>query len=179
MINLIPISYLNEACFLSLNEDDKKYQMCLKVAQDNLKNIIGGEFYEQIETQYQADTLSADNDALYDPYIKDYLAWQTAVNYQPFVNFNNTPTGNREFIDENSTVLSDVKQFGVEKAYKKHRDFYKGELISFLKKAQANDATKYPLWEETCRTEFSFGITAVSKTSNALFKVNRTITNNE
>ena len=179
MINLIPLAYLNEACFLSLNENDKKYQMVLKIAQDNLKQVLGGEFYSQIETQYQANTLSADNDALYDPYIKDFLAWQTDLYYQGFGNSNSTPTGNREFNDENSSVISDVKQYALEKNIKKMVNFYKGELLNFIKAAQANDSTKYPLWEEQCKTEFSFGITAVSKQSDVLFKVNKTITNNE
>ena len=179
MINLIPLAYLNEACFLTLNENDKKYQMVLKIAQDNLKQILGGEFYEQIESQYDANTLTADNDALYDPYIKDFLAWQTNLAYQGFANMNSTPTGNREFVEDSSTVISDVKQYGLEKNIKKMVNFYKGELLNFLKAAKANDSTKYPLWEEQCRSEFSFGISVVSKASDYLFKINKDITNNE
>lgn len=179
MINLIPLSYLNEACFLTLNENEKKYSMVLKIAQDNLKQILGAEFYGQIESQYHANILSNDNDALYDPYIKDYLAWQTYMNYIGFANLNSTPTGIREFNDENSSVASDVKMYAFEKKLLEKVNFYKGEMIRYIKEAQTNDNTKYPLWTECFRTEFSFGISAVSKTSNALFKVNKTITNNE
>lgn len=179
MINLIPLAYLNEACFLSLNEDDKKYQMVLEIAQDALKNILGREFYAQIESQYEADTLSADNDALYDPYIKKYLAWQTYQNYIGFANLNATPTGIREFNEENSMIAADVKMYALEKNILKMVNNYKGDMINFMKEAQANDSSKYPLWIEQCKTEFSFGITAVKKGSTELFKVNKTITNNE
>lgn len=179
MINLIPLSYLNEACFLSLNEDDKKYQMVLKISQDTLKQVLGAEFYSEIETGYNADTLSSDNDALYDPYIKDYLAWQTYMNYVGFANLNSTPTGIREFNDENSSIATDVKMYAFEKKILEKVNFYRGEMINFIKAAQANDSTKYPLWEELCREEFSFGITAADKKSDALFKVNKTIINNE
>jgi len=35
---LIPLSYLNEACFLSLNIDEKKFKMVLKIAQEDLRD---------------------------------------------------------------------------------------------------------------------------------------------
>lgn len=179
MINLIPLSYLNEACFLSLNVDAKKYQMLLKVAQDNLKQLLGAEFYIEITTQYQADTLSTDNDALYDPYIKDYLAWRTYSEYMGFGNGDETPTGTRKFRDDNSELLSDVEMYARQKNILSKVSFYRVEMISFLKDAKSNDSTKYPKWEEKCREEFSFGITAASKKSDAIFKINKTIINNE
>lgn len=179
MINLIPLAYLNEACFLSLNTDGKKYQMNLKIAQDNLKQILGPEFYLEIETQYNSNTLTTDNDALYDPYIKDYLAWRTNYEYASFANGDDTPTGTRKFKDDNSELLSDVEMYARQRNILKNLNFYKGELINFMKQAKDNDSTKYPLWFERCNEEFSFGITPADKSSNALFKVNKTIINNE
>lgn len=181
MINLIPLSYLNEACFLSLNVDPKKYQMVLKIAQDTLYNILGGEFYEQIETQYDTNpsTFSNDNDALYEGYIKDYLAWQTYYEYIGFALGDDTPTGPRKFKDENSELLSDVELYARQRNAGRMVKMYKDNMITFLKLSQEKDSTKYPLWQESCKTEFSFGITSVSKNSDALFKVNKTITNNE
>lgn len=179
MINLIPLSYLNEACFLSLNVDPKKYQMLLKIAQDNLKQLLGAEFYAQIETQYDTTTFSTDNDALYEGYIKDYLAWRTYYEYCGFSNADETPTGTRKFKDENSDLLSDVELYSRQKNIGLKVSMYRGEMISFLRLEQEKDSTKYPMWEEKCREEFSFGITAASAKSNALFKVNKTITNNE
>lgn len=181
MINLIPLSYLNEACFLSLNTDAKKYQMLLKIAQDNLKQLLGAEFYLQIETQYNTNptTLSTDNQALYDPYIMDYLAWRTYSEYMGFGNGDETPTGTRKFLDDNSELLSDVEMYARQKHILKNVRDYKAAMINFIKEAKANDSTKYPLYTEKCMEEFSFGITSVDAQSNAQFKINKTIINNE
>jgi hypothetical protein len=179
MINLIPLSYLNEACFLSLNVDAKKYQMLLKITQDNLKQLLGAEFYLEIETQYDGNTLSEDNDALYDPYLKDYIAWRAYSEYIGFSNADETPTGTRKFKDENSDLLSDVEMYARQRNIVSKVTFYRGEMINFIKQAKENYPTKYPLYTERCIEEFSFGITSVDKRSNALFKVNKTITNNE
>lgn len=178
MTNLIPISYLNEACFLTLNENDKKYKMVLEISQDALKQLLGREFYIQIEAQYSANTLTADNEALYDPHIKKYLAWQTYMNYLGFANSNSTPTGIRKFNDENSEVLTGIEMYAFEKKVLEKVNFYKGEMINFLKESQANDATKYPLWVEQFRAEFSFGITPADAKSNLMFKINKETTNN-
>lgn len=179
MINLIPIGYLNEACFLSLNTNDKKYQMCLKIAQDTLKDIIGGDFYEQIETEYDADTLSSDNDVFYDPYIKDYLSWLTYLEYLRFSNADATPTGIRQFRDDNSNVLPNLELAAFEKNVREKMMFYKGKMLNFLREAIANDSSKYPLYKEKCSDAFGFAITSIDKKSDVLIKVNKAIITNE
>lgn len=180
MIDLLEFSYLNDVCFLSLNTDDKKYRMCLKMAQDDLYDILGGEFYDQIETQVDyGGTLSADNETLYEDYIKDFLAWLTYYHYLTFANVEATPTGIREFDDENSTVASDVKMWSLEKKVYARANSYKGKMINFLKLAQSKDSTKYPLWSNSCITYNSFSITSISKTKDETIKINRTINNNE
>jgi hypothetical protein len=179
MISLIPQPYLNEACFLSLNVDNKKYSMVLKLAQEDLEDVLGVTFYAEIETQYNTQELTDDNDALYEDYIKDYLAWRTYFHFLKFANLDQTPTGIREFTDDNSTVASDIKMYSLEKNVKARADNYKFRLINFIKLEQSRDSTKYPYFTESCREEMSFGITAVDKSSDALFKVNKAITTNE
>lgn len=180
MINLIPISYLNEVCFLSLNEDDKKYQMVLDLAQDMLRQLLGAEFYSEIETQYQADTLSTDNDAFYeDSGLKKYLAWQTYFCYLKFSNVNATPTGIRTFNDEDSSIASDVQMWSLEKDVLQMLNTYKGSMLNYLKLERDKDSTKFPLYREKCHDEFSFGITSVDKESDAMFRVNKSIITNE
>lgn len=179
MINLIPIAYLNEACFLSLNTDDKKYQMCLKISQDTLEEILGTEFYNEIETQYDSDTLTADNDSLYDPFIKDFIAWLSYLNYLKFANADNTPTGVREFNDDNSSIVNDVKMYGIEKNVRAMVDFYRGKMITFLKLEKSKDGSKYPLYKEKCNQDFGFAITSVDKKSDVLVQVNKAIITNE
>lgn len=178
-MSLLTLSYLNTACFLSLNENDTKYAMCLEEAEEDLKDILGVEFYNQITAQYPAFTGAADNLALYDPYIKKFLAWQTYFIYLKFANVNATPTGIRAFKDENSDLASDIQMYSLEKNVKARADKYKFGIINFLKESQTNDESKYPLWEESCKDVMSFAITSVDKKSDSMIKINRTATNNE
>lgn len=181
MTNLIPIAYLNEVCFLSLNTDDKKYKAALDEAQDDLLEILGGQFYEQIVTQYSTNptSFSADNETIYEDYIKKYLAWQTYINYLGFANNDSTPTGIRKFNDENSELLSGVEMYALEKKINGKVEKYKGKMINFLRLEQQKDSTKYPLYHYQCKESFSFGITSVTKKDYTLFKANKSITNNE
>lgn len=179
MTDLIPLSYLNEACFLSLNTDDKKYRMCLKMSQENLSEILGEEFYEQIESQYTSDSLSSDNSTLYERYIKNYLAWRTYYNYLKFSQDDSTPTGFREFTDENSNLLSDVKMYSKEKNVIAQVKVYEGRMITYMRNEKSKDSTKFPLWQESCKPQNSFCITAVDKKSNVTINVNKAIVNNE
>jgi hypothetical protein len=179
MIDLIPFSYLNDVCFLSLNTNDKKYRMCLKMSQDTLKDILGRSFYEQIETQYQSSTLTTDNNTLYTDYLKDFLAWQTYFNYLKFANIEATPTGIRQFEDENSTVADDIKMFSLEKNVLAEANKKKFNITNFLRDSRRNNSSIYPLWVDRCRTEMAFAITSVDKCSDALIKVNKSIITQE
>jgi hypothetical protein len=180
MTNLIPLSYLNEVCFLSLNENDKKYDMVLQLAQAQLQTIIGASFYEEIVTQYADDTLTTDNDNFYEQSnVKQYLAWQTYFYYLKFANINATPTGIRTFNDENSSIASDVQMYSLEKNALQFVNTYKGNMLNYLKNAQANTSTAYPLYEQKCGNDFSFGITSINAGSDAMFKVQKSIIRNE
>ena len=177
MTAILDLDYLNTACFLSLNTDDKKYNMVLYMAQQELEQILGREFYEEIETDYPNYT--GDNATLYTNYIKDYLAWQTYYYYLKFANAEATPTGIREFNDENSSVLSDVKLYSFEKNVLEAAVRYKNRMINYIKEQQIRDSTKFPLYESKCQDGFSFAISAIDKRSDSLVKVNKSIITNE
>lgn len=181
MNQLIPLTYLNEACFLSLNVDEKKYNMVLKIAQEDLQDVLGVEFYEEIETQYLAEpqTLSVANAALYEGYVKDYLAWQTYYHYLKFANSDSTPTGERKFSDENSSLLTDIEMYSKEKNILAQVNRYKFRMISFLKLEQSKVSTAYPLYHGKCSDEMSFSITSIDKCSNPMIRVNKSIISNE
>lgn len=179
MTYILDLTYLNEACFLSLNTNDKKYQMCLKMSQDDLKDIIGEEFYTEIESQYPAFTGQPDNYTLYTNYLKDYLAWQTYFNYLKFANVDATPSGIRTFSDENSELADDIKMYSLEKNVREQAVRYRQKLINFLNISQVNDSTKYPLWTNKCREEFSFAITSIDKSNDTVVKISRAVNNNE
>jgi hypothetical protein len=180
MTDLIPIAYLNEACFLSLNTDDKKYRMCLKMAQEYLSDkVLGSEFYEQIDSQYAAGSLSADNGILYERYLKDFLAWRTYYMYLKFSQDDSTPTGFREHTDENSSLLTDVKMYSKEKNVVAQSKVYEYRITSYIKNERSKDSSKFPLWYDNCKPQSSFCITAIDKKSNVSISVNKAILNNE
>lgn len=180
---LIPLSYLNEACFLSINVDEKKYKMVLKIAQEELQDLLGAEFYEEIETQYSptSDTLTTDNSALYEGYIKDFLAWATYYEYLRFSQFDSTATGLREHSDDNSTLIQDIKLHSQEKNVLRMVNRYKYKMQNFLKLSQEKDATKYPLYKGLCTEQFSFAISSVERDTkkDEIFSVNKSVTVNE
>ena len=151
--------------------------MCLEMSQDDLRDILKPEFYDQIVLQYP--TYTGDNLALYDPYIKKYLAWQTYFNYLKFANVEATPTGIRTFRDDNSDIASDIQMYSLEKNVMARAVKYRNDIINFLRESQLNTSTKYPLWTESFREEMSFAITSVDKRSDALIRVNQSIISNE
>ena len=176
---LIPLAYINEATFVSPNIDEKKMKGNLEEAQADLKDILGAEFYEQIEDQYVNETFTTANDTLYEDYIKQFLAWQAYFYSLGFSQSESTPTGERQFLDENSTILEDVKLYSKEKNVRRRALRYKYDLINYLKLSQSRDATAFPLWEDSCKEEFSFAITSVSRDKDATISINRVITDNE
>lgn len=167
---LIPLDYLNQACGVTENFDERLYKIHLKEAQIELKDVLGAEFYEEIYGQYDENpansTFTTANATLYEDYIKDYLAWYTYFDSYGFINSQSTPTGDREFQDDNSTLISDLKQESKEKRILDKANKYKYRLINFLKIEQAKVSTAYPLYAQGCKEEFSFAISSVTRDVN-------------
>jgi hypothetical protein len=69
--------------------------------------------------------------------------------------------------------------YGIEKNVRGMVDFYKGKMLNFLKLEQYKDGSKYPLYKESCKTDFGFAITSIDKKSDVLIKVNKAIITNE
>ena len=184
---LIPLSYINEACFLSTNIDEKKIKPSLSEAQMDLRTLLGAEFYSEIETQYapKNDTFTTANATLYEDYIKDFLAWTAYFYSLGLSQLDSTPTGERSFKDENSDLATDIQLFSKEKNIKRFAFKFKSAMIDFLKLNQYNYAAgvagayEYPKWEEKCITEFQFGISSVGREKDEIFAVNKAVTQNE
>lgn len=183
MKQLIPLAYLNEACSVSLNVLDTKLKADLDEAQSDLRDVLGAEFYAEIESQYDIgnNTLSAANAALYDPYIKQFLAWQAYFYSLGFSQSASTPTGEREFSDANSTILADVKLYSKEKNVRRRASRYKYDLINYLRIERSKDSTAFPLWSDSCRDEISFAISSIERDamSDNIFSINKATNRNE
>lgn len=186
---LIPLAYINDACFVSTNIDDKKLKPSLAEAQMDLRAILGAEFYEEIENQYsqlgQGESFTAANSTLYEDYIKDFLAWQSYFYSLGLSQTESTPTGERSFKDENSDLASDIQLFSKEKNIKRLAYKFKSAMIDFLSLNQTNYAAgvsgayAYAKWTKKCADEFQFGISAIGREEDTIFAVNKAVTTNE
>lgn len=178
---MIPIAYITETCVLSENIAQKALQVPLDMALDNLRNILGSTFYDELKAQYNTNpSIFTDaNQALYDPYIKKYLAWQTYLYHLIFSNQASTPTGIRSFNDENSSILNDISMHALEKNIQQRMNFYKFDMINFLKTAKSNDSAAYPLYDNCCKQEFSFGVTSIGGCNDTQFRIMKAIDTNE
>lgn len=180
---LIPLSYLNEACFLSDNLDEKKTHAALKIAQEELQEILGAEFYNEINTQYAVtnDTFTTANAALYEDYLKDYLAWQAYYIFLGFSQSDSTPTGERSFTDENSVLLADVALSAKERTVKARAQRYKDRIINYLRLQQTILVTNFPLWKDCKKVDFGFGISCIERDSyeDSLISIDKAVRGNE
>lgn len=183
MSKLITYAYMKGETDISKNVDDAKLDNPIKNAQDRLKALIGKSFYDEIMSQVITlpQSLTTANQNLFDPYVKQYIAWQAYYFYIVKANTYETRTGVRTFIEDNSTPASD-KIMGEQIALAKQNvQFYKETMINFLNSAKRVSSSSYPLYTMTCGTTTGngFGITAVSKKDTVAFKIENRIVNQE
>jgi len=179
MTNLITYAYFRELTDVSENIDDKTIKPKLKMAHDQLKFIIGRNFYDQLTSQYP--NYSGDNLAFYDPYVKEYLAWQAYAYYVPRSNSYETRTGIRVFKEENSDAVSDKVLGELISLGKQNAEFYKGAMINFLTEAQKNNSASYPLYTDkwpASKMGAQFSITAVKGRDHRFSRINTKTTIN-
>lgn len=158
LTKLITYAYLKEECDLPQDLPDSKFEHKILWAQDTLKMLIGSEFYADYISKFETDSISFYSALA--PFVKQYLAWQTAEYWVPTANYNVTKSGFRIHTEANSAVISDQQQATLTKMYNQQAQKYKMFLIGYL-----NDNTAlYPLYETDCKvsnTGSTFKITAV------------------
>ena len=183
MSKLITFADLREETDISEQVDNKKIDNHIKHAQDRLRALISPAFYDQLISQNATTpkSFSADNLAFYTPYVQQFLAWHAYEFYIVKANTFETRIGVRVFREDNSDPASD-KIMGEQIALaKRQSQFYKEEMINFLRTAQKNDSSKYPLYTltGTNTTGSGFGISAVSKIDTVNYKIDNQIVNQE
>lgn len=181
MKQLIPMAYLKEKCMLSDKVDERKYVSALEDAQLSLKETIGPEFYEEIETQYDpnTDTFTTDNATLYEDYIKAFLAWETYSQYLPLAQMDSTGTGLRVHNDTNSALTNDLQFFSVTKTVREKAQKFKTSMVTYLKLEQEKDSTKYPLFRGCVQNTYSFGFSSISGSGGESVSIHKAIITNE
>lgn len=156
---LVTYAYVKDECDIPTNVPDQEFDKPITRAQEVLRMLIGDEFYQDFQTNYQANTLSTAYTTLF-PYIKQFLAWEANEKWTLRANVKVTRSGFRVHSEENSTIASDSAMAAIIRDAKAQAQFYKNILIGFLD----NHKSDYPLYGQGCHnknTGNSFKISAV------------------
>jgi len=180
MALLITYSYLRTETDIDQNINNKDLDNPIKRAEDQLKFMLGTAFYDQLVSQNDAESLSADNQALYDPYVKKYLAWQAYQYWLIKSPVYATKIGMRQFREDNSDPASDKIMGEMIRDAKEATQGYKGALLSFLKAQQTEDTSKYPLYTNKDKTAMAggFHVTAITNKDRKSAEINRELYSN-
>ena len=157
---LITYAYLREECDLPQNLDDSAVERHIYAAQEMLRADIGDGFYQDFLANSIAGTLSIVYNSLFNPYMKQFIAWKANEYWTVKANFNMTRAGFRVHSEENSVVATDTQMAEIIKDAKYKASFYKNLMLDYLD----NHSTDYPLYN-SCHSKKSngFGITVIRK----------------
>jgi hypothetical protein len=180
MTLLITYGYFRDETNVSQNFDDKIITNPIQRAQNTLSFLIGKAFYNEIVEEFESvDFVTGDNGSLFDPYIKQYLAWQAYEYYLIRSDFYESRTGLRKFNDENSEILPATEKADYIRSVKQWVAEYKGQMLMYIKQEQRIDPSKYPLYRDCGEKQGSgFHITAITAKDNRSKNINRIIRNN-
>jgi hypothetical protein len=157
---LITYAYLREECDLPQNLDDSDLEKHIYSAQEMLRGDIGDGFYQDFLAAYLAGPLTGVYATLYNPYIKQFVAWKANEYWTVKANFLVSRSGFRVHSEENSVVATDTQMAEIIKDAKYKASYYKNLLLDFL----SNHSSEYPLFDK-CNSNKSngFGITVIKK----------------
>lgn len=143
---LITYAYFKEECDLPQNLPDEDLEKKIYRSQEMLRMIMGDEFYRDFLSNYRANTLSTAYNSLYDPYIKQFVAWQAYEFYTKQANFKPTRSGFRVHSEENSVAASDAQMGGIIKDANQTAQYYKQLMYDFLN----GHSSDYTLYSRNC-----------------------------
>jgi hypothetical protein len=145
---------------VSANIDSKYLEPHIRVAQETtLKTILCSDFYTEILSQFEADTLTTENETIL-PYIQKCLIFYSYVGYLLYAQIRSTPHGFVQKKSDESDQITDKRLGELLNDAREKARFYEGELREFLE----DNEDDYATWRDDdcgCSEEgFSgFGIT--------------------
>lgn len=157
---LITFAYLKGEVDIPQNIPDAELDHKIYRAQERLRMLIGDEFYQDFLINYKANTFSAVYTTLYNPFVKQFIAWQACVYWTLEANFKPTRSGFRVHTEENSVITTDEQLSIILKDRKQQAEYYAKLLVDFL----GNHSEDYPLYGSKCGNNLmgnSFHISAV------------------
>ncbi len=117
-----------------------------------VKNALGKDFYNEILTQVESASLTSDNTIIVNDFIKPMLSHY--VVYEVYSKIH-TQLTNQGVMENNTEQSSQVKSFEYSQSrdfYINKADFWKKDLIDYIKEAKDSDPNKFPLFDD-CETK--------------------------
>jgi len=129
----------------------------LKTQRQYVKKFLGTDFYDEILTQVDGNSLTADNTALLDDYLKPMLAHYMLYERLPHINNHVTNAGTTNQLDDfsNPAPISSVNL--VRNQAIADAQQLEQQAREFIKEAQEADNTKYPLFECNKKSSNKYG----------------------
>jgi hypothetical protein len=112
-----------------------------------VRRLLGKEFYEELTTQVELATLTADNTTLLNSYIKPMLAHYVVFEEMPYLRTQIGDLGARNPLDDLSGQAAQSDYDLLRRRLSSDADLMAENLQQFIKDEQEDDSTKYPLFE--------------------------------
>ncbi len=183
MIKLITAAFVKAETDIDTNIENVELDNPIKWAQDRLRFLLGKRFYDELYSQGTSTPTSftSANSAFFDPYVKQFLAWQAHEFYRIKSTAITKRTGLRVFKDETDDAAPDSIVNLHIKTAKEQTQFYKGEMINYILQQQHNDSSAFPLYEADCENQkfgSGFGISGVGKINTSQYDIGKKLDNN-
>ncbi len=130
----------------------------LKTQRKWVKRFLGTDFYDEILTQIAGSSLTADNTALLNDYLKPMLSHYILFERLPQINNHVTNAGTTQQSDPFSTPAPPANIGLVRNQSLADAQDYEQQARDFIKEEQEDDSTKYPLFECGKRNSNKYGI---------------------
>jgi hypothetical protein len=113
-----------------------------------VKSVLGVDYYNELLTEIEGNSLTADNTIIVDDFIKPMLAHYIVYEVYSKVHTQLTNQGamenDTEYSDQaKSFEYSQSRDFYINKA-----DFWKKDMIEYIKEAKDSDPSKFPLYDD-------------------------------
>lgn len=180
MTLLIDQAYFRDECEISQAVDDDTLRPKLVKAHDQLSFQIGRPFFEELVSQFEGNSMTAANTAFYNPYVKQFLAYQAYEYYVIRANVNETRTGFRTQRSETSDSAPEKVLAEIIRGAKEQAIFYKGVMLNYLKEQQKISSAAFPLYSASCSTETFGSATQIylgKKTEDVYRRIDKKVNN--
>lgn len=114
-----------------------------------LKKFIGKDYYNDLISKIDADTLTADDVSLLEDYLRPMLSYYIVYDAFPSIQMNITSAGIIKNSTDSSEAASSSEASTLRANMLRMAEVWREHARDFVKEAQDDDSTKYPLFD-TC-----------------------------